>query len=212
VTVTRVHGTGTFVLVIPRGVVLHGGDTGMQGLMTARATTVRFVETQPTATVGIETFCTDEFALMPPDHFPLAFDSTQAEETNPVRKLMACLETNSATHQVKQLAVWAVGDKLIDMSPAAAEGALRAAMYKNLRADRLAQIQGPWMQRVRRDHPALTDEAANRIAQEEIDSEETRLTNLAGQTASDQISTTLRAVRPVLEACGYDVTHLALFQ
>jgi hypothetical protein len=65
-------------------------------------------------TQQVPVYCINRFLDVPTTSS--GFSVSYTEETDPIRKLVACMENKTATHRAKQIAVWMISDNLVDMT------------------------------------------------------------------------------------------------
>lgn len=135
---------GRVSLTWPAGSIIHSGNPGEQRLMTARTVAVVLDDTTPTATVEVEVYCLDQFALTPTLGSPLSLpsdDGTETEETEPVRKLAQCLEDGSASYAARQFAIWMSAGKFVEQDRAVVRERLAEAYRSTLRTQAEGKLQ-----------------------------------------------------------------------
>jgi hypothetical protein len=116
VTVTS---TSNRTITLPVGTRFLSSSGGTQNMISASTIRFAFMNASPTSpqtiTQQIPVYCINRFLDAPTS--VSQFSVSYSEETDPVRKLVECLEKGSASHSAKQMAVWMVSDHLIDLSP-----------------------------------------------------------------------------------------------
>jgi hypothetical protein len=123
VTVSRQPGVaGKISAVLPVGTIIHNLDSQGQRLITAGGVTLVLQPGEDSTSATVEVYCLDQFASQPTVQTSLALalagtsdeNVTEYEETEPVRKLDACLEKQGFAHKPKQIAVWMVAGGYLD--------------------------------------------------------------------------------------------------
>ncbi len=135
---------GRVSLTWPAGSIVHSGNPGEQRLLTARAVAVVLDDATPTATVEVEVYCLDQFALTPTLSSPLSLpsdDGTDSEETEPVRKLAQCLENGSASYAARQFAIWMSAGKFVEQERTVVRERLAETYRSTLRTQAEGKLQ-----------------------------------------------------------------------
>lgn len=157
------------------------------------------------ATQEVPSYCINRWRSVPDTD--AHFDVSEMEATNPLRKLVACLDQNSARHRAKQMAIWILSDHLMDLSPQEladkffAEGDAHAVQSASEFADALKKAEP--------DTPEDKLEEIRNIPAEEFQQERTKYLRAH---AEDEVKSYLEVTRPLLEGCGFSVSSSALFR
>ena len=142
---TRSEGqVGRMSLTWPAGSIIHSGNPGEQRLLTTRTVALVLDDATPTATVEVEVYCLDQFALTPTLSSPLSLpndDGTDSEETEPVRKLAQCLENGSASYAARQFAIWMSAGKFVEQERTVVRERLAEAYRSTLRTQAEGKLQ-----------------------------------------------------------------------
>jgi hypothetical protein len=157
------------------------------------------------ATQEVPSYCINRWRSVPDTD--AHFDVSELEATNPLRKLVACLDQNSAKHRAKQMAIWILSDHLMDLTPQEladkffAEGDAHAVQSASEFADALKKAEP--------DTPEDKLEEIRNIPAEEFQQERTKYLRAH---AEDEVKSYLEVTRPLLEGCGFSVSSSALFR
>ncbi len=206
---TRSEGqVGRVSLTWPAGSIIYSGNPGEQRLLTARTVAVVLDDATPAATVEVEVYCLDQFALTPTLSSPLSLptdDGTESEETEPVRKLAQCLEEGSASHAARQFAIWMSVGKFVEQDRTVVRERLAEAYRSTLRTQAEGKLQA-LAETLRKRMPYLSsaqlDAAVERYRRERFEQEVER-------TALQQADRDLQAfdgeARSALAQCRDDL-------
>lgn len=210
VTVTS---TQPLTLTIPAGVLFISGDGNAQNMMVAKSSTLVLQGssgTPATKTITLSTYCVNYHLEVPTPTtgFTIAGpDSQQAE----LSRLAACLEDKPGTHDSKQFAIWAVSDRVADMTADEYVGEALKHEREKLEAGGVEQL----VKTLQARFPNAPQESIDEIRQLPPD-QLSDLFDAAVAKSEPGIRRTLeqrrRAAKPLLAACGYDVTRSAMFE
>ena len=200
--------TGRISLTWPAGSRIHSGNPGEQRLLTARTVAVVLDDATPTATVDVEVYCLDQFALTPTAASPLSLptdDGADSEETEPLRKLAQCLEGGSASYGARQFAVWMSAGKFLEHDRTAVRERLTESYRSTLRTQAEDKLQ-ELAENLRTQMPYLSaaqlDAAVERYRREKFEQD-------IEQTAQQQADRDLQAfdgeARSALAQCQEDL-------
>src|ERR1051326_4271361 len=112
--------------VIPIGTLFESSDQKTQNMITAHNVTISFPggDTPQVQNISVEAFCINLFKTEPIENpsIPLfnndlkIISNGTVEYGDDIFNLNKCLEQMPDSHQIKNLAIWMISDKLIDLS------------------------------------------------------------------------------------------------
>ena len=216
-TVTRVNAGGALTVVVPAGAPIYSAASGEQRLAVARTVTVRLAKGQSQASVELETYCLDQFALQPTPTSVLSFappsDGTVLEETEPLRKLVACLDGSAKPHQARQFAVWMVSQNYLDLPYAQARDRIRGAYRQVLEDQAQTALNGAVREQVAVALPGASsvdiDAAVARIGGQRLAA---KLDARAERMTAADLEGFLGGGAQALGSCGYQTQTLEFFK
>lgn len=202
-------------IVFPVGTRFNSASSGTQNMISAATITFVFTSASPsspqTIVLPVPVYCVDRWLDVPTP--ASSFSVSYTEETDPLRKLAACLESDSAPHQVKQLAIWMVSDSLMDIT------------QDELAAKFLDESEQHW-----RETYSTGDKAAEEIKKRMPEADPAFIDRVR-QMTSAELEELLDTVRPglrrdaalevktyveqtpaLLSGCGYDLSTKRFFQ
>lgn len=211
--VTVTSSTNT-TIVLPVATLFISSAGGTQNMMSAE--TVRFVFTTAspgspqTITQLVPAYCINRFREVPTSDSE--FTVSYSEETNPVRKLAACLEHKAGSKRAKQLAIWMVSDDLLALTPDELEQRFIEETESKVRHDvtgtKLAAV-------IKEESPETPDEVLDAIkgmSTEELQPYLDRLiAGLRGRSKT-QVQEYRDETPRLLRACGYDLSKSRFYQ
>jgi hypothetical protein len=216
-TITRAGADGALTVVVPAGAPIYSAASGDQRLAVARTVTVRLAKGQSEASVALETYCLDQFALQPTPTTALSFsppsDGTIVEETEPLRKLIACLDGSTQPHDARQFAVWMVSQNYLDLSYAQARDRIREAYRQVLEDQARTALNGAVRDQVAAALPGASsadiDAAVTRIGGQRLAG---KLDARAERMTAADLKGFLGGGAQALESCGYQTQVLEFFK
>lgn len=220
VTLTRSSGvSGQLTVVIPSGTVIYDANPDEQRLITAAAVTVVLSAQTPSVNSMVATFCMDEYAATPLDSSKLSFAPlngsavTATEETEPLHKLVDCMAswTVSVSDSDKQLAVWAVKDKLLSKSRRDALEFVTTGIAQRMILERRAQLEKKKTELIHMK-PSLDEGLIDGQIEAEIQNGKPALNEIATAKATEQITSFIDHARDMISSCGYPAASYAIFQ
>jgi hypothetical protein len=211
VTVTSKANT---TIIVPVGTRFSSSASGTQNMISAG--TIRFVFTSAspgspqTLTQQIPVYCVNRFLDVPTS--ASQFTVSYSEETDPVRKLVECLETKSASHRARQLAVWMISDQLLELSPEQ----LANKFVNEVEVKWRAHATGPELAEILRESaPDTPAEVLDSITNMSADQVELVLESLKPKFRADaeaEVKRYAEQTGPLLRDCGYDLSSAAFFK
>jgi hypothetical protein len=216
-TVTRMNAGGALTVVVPAGTPIYSAAAGDQRLAVARTVTIHLAKGQSQASVALETYCLDPFALQPTPTSTLSFappsDGTVVEETEPLRKLIACLDGSTQPHESRQFAVWMVSQNYLDLPYAQARDRIRTAYRQVLEDQAKTALNGAVRERVAAALPNLSsvdiDAAVARIGGQRLAA---KLDARAERMTAADLKGFLGGGARALESCGHQTQTLEFFK
>jgi hypothetical protein len=215
VTLTRVDAKAPLRVIVPAGVVLYAGASGLQRLITGQAAVLVFAAGETNASQTIVTYCIDQFALTPAAQVALSITPTGGpgmtrEETEPLHQLADCMAQSSQSQADKQLAVWAVSGDLLHKTRDQALGTLTQSYIDDLSEQRRGRIetQGKTLQA---SNPLVSDERLKVLLDQEMDEAMPEIRRQAADKAKLQLDRLLADDKDLLSRCGYPASSTLLF-
>jgi hypothetical protein len=204
-------------VIVPAGAPIYGAASGEQRLAVAHAVTVRLAKGQSQASVELETYCLDQFALQPTPTSTLSFappsDGAVVEETEPLRELIACLDGSTQPHEARQFAVWMVSQNYLDLPYAQARDRIRAAYRQVLEDQARAALDGAVREQVAAALPGASsadiDAAVARIGGQRLAA---KLDARAERMTAADLEGFLGGGALALGGCGYQTQTLEFFK
>lgn len=155
------------------------------------------------AKTEVETFCVNRWLKIPESD--TSFSVSEPDPNDSRRKLVACLEHNPTGHFAKQMAVWMVSDRLIDISQQEFENKLFAEMEEE--SSSLEQF----LQSLQRESTPLSEEELRQLQKlTPAEFEEIRDKVLRSE-AHSQVKNYVEVTQPLLEGCGIDLSGSTFF-
>jgi len=200
--------TRNMEILIPVGALFMSQSGGTQNMMAAE--TVRFVFTNArrdfpqSVTQEIRVYCINRFLEAPTEKS--LFQVSYTEETNPIRKLAACLENHDADHYSKQIAIWMVSDKFLNMTFEEVVEKMTGYILSHgdpIDADKLIDM-------IKTQFPELTEGQIRAI----INSPEMRemREESVRKATREMVEEYASKSGPLLETCGYHLKDSKFFQ
>lgn len=216
-TITRAGRKGALTVVVPAGAPIYSAAPGEQRLAVARTVTVHLAGGQSQASVALETYCLDQFALQPTPTSALAFtppsDGAVVEETEPLRKLIACLDGSQQPHESRQFAVWMVSQNYLDLPYGQARTRIREAYRGVLEDQARMALNGAVRDQVAAALPGASsadiDAAVARAGGQRLTA---KLDARAERMTAADLQGFLGGGAQALESCGYQPQTLEFFK
>lgn len=155
-------------------------------------------------TQDVPSYCINRWRSVPDTE--ARFSASELEETNPLRKLVACLDQNPAEHRAKQMAVWMISDHLLDLTPQE----LADKFFAEIDAHAV-QTSSEFADALKKTQPDIAEEKLEEIRR--IPPEQflqVRTTYLRAH-AEEEVKSYLEVTRPLLEGCGFSLSGSAFF-
>jgi len=210
------QGSPTTVFIrIPAGMLISNKEGNGQRLMTASTALLSVTESKPDAEMKVETYCIDQFSRIPDMKSALAALSDgndYTEETEPLHKLAQCLELKSAPFYSRQLAIWFVGQGLLNSDRTNAQTQLASNLEKQLNLENERQWESSWnefKERLLEQNPNRND--LDEIKSKAADNTRTAIPALALEEAQQEMNAFMREGKPLLQQCGYSLENTKLF-
>jgi hypothetical protein len=209
----RPAGAGSFTVIVPAGTKLANTRAGGQSLVTARTVQFAFVRAASgaTQTQRVETYCLNRFLDFPKPQtaMRLELDGDEGEwETNPVRRLVACLEKSTARYEDRQFAVWMVSEGLLDRSRSDVLDLYRRKLGARIEHKLRLQLYDEGLELVRGKFPGVADEELRRLVNEFAEED---LPRRIEATLRDEVEAYAAKAGPVLRACAYAIDGKRFF-
>jgi hypothetical protein len=215
ITLTRAAGaTGPVIVAIPAGALLSAPDGASQRLMTAAGVTIVIGEDSNSASATVTALCLDPFLSQPPAGAVLAFApaaGAATEETDPIRKLVACMADSAMPDAERQMAVWAVSAGLLGKRADAAKRYVAEGLVQAMIAERRDQLAAR-RATARAMAPALDEAKIDDLIEQEVQNSIPAIRTVAASQSADLLDALRRRDRDVLAGCGYAVAELTVFE
>lgn len=154
---------------------------------------------------NVPSYCINRWREVPDTeaHFSVA----ELEESNPLRKLVACLDQNPAEHGMKQLAVWMLSDHLLDLTPQ--ELADKFFAESDAHA---VQTPAEFAESLKKNRPDISENDLEEIRSMPPEQFQQARVQLLRAQAEKEVKSYLEITRPLLEGCGVEVSGSAFFR
>jgi hypothetical protein len=136
------------------------------------------------------------------------FSVSEPDESNPLRKLAACLDQSSADHRDKQLAVWMVSDHLLELTTQELADKFFAEFKSHAVTPTPAEF-ADYLKKIKPDTSEEELEAIRHLTPGQI--LQVRDEALK-RRADEEVQEYLKITRPLLEGCGIDVSSAAIYR
>jgi hypothetical protein len=217
ITISRPNNTsGTIRVAVPSGTALYGPNRGGQRLMTVHKAVFQLADGTQSQTIDVPVLCIDEFNIAPAGGADLALsapepgDRVVTEETDPIRKLVACLDDANMKAPDEQIAVWSASDDLLQRSRQNAIEVVTDRLAGKMTDERRVQLEAK-RDDLKRELPMLTEEDISAAIKAEMKAGRDDLRAVAAKRAEAQITAFVTNDREQMKSCGYDVASLPLF-
>ncbi|MGD0722101.1 MAG: hypothetical protein ABR970_13775 [Roseiarcus sp.] len=215
ITLTRTPGTtGAIIVAIPPGTLLSAPDGASQRLMTAAAVTIVVGEESDAASATATALCIDPFLSQPAAGAVLAFAPTAdvaTEETDPIRKLVACMADSPMPDAEKQMAVWAVSAGLLGKRADEAKRYVAEGLVQKMMTERRDQLSAK-RATAREMAPALSEAKIDDLIEQEFQNSVPAIRTVAASQSANLLDALRQRDRDVLAGCGYAVAALTVFE
>jgi hypothetical protein len=204
-------------IVVPAGTLIRDADPGSQRLMTARSLIIHLSKGSPSAAATIDLLCLDQFAEAPKPgaHLALAAPDPNAPilvETEPIRKLNDCLQSQEYHDGSDQLAIWLVTENHLNETYHHALSTL-TERYRRKMLARLQSLPTVVPESVRRDAPEV-DPAFLQVVYQHFRT--TQFATTVDDYARAEAELDMRAftgpAAQALNACGYNTRDSELMR
>lgn len=194
-------------IVIPTGTLFVSGAGSTQNMMSARSQEVSCSESDvgKIQTVEVEVYCMNHFKDAPTG--ASTFTVSSVEETDPIRKLVNCLEQIEADHNTRQGAVWLVSENYLDMTRVEVVEKL-ANHYAETLQKKLDQNPAALIRELRETHPENADQTDEEI----LAALKNNNVAVARVLAERQVKRYQEEAGPLLDECDFDTATKKFFQ